>query len=69
MPWSGLRTVTLFSATTRLTSLLGSSRSPAMIACSGQTTTQAGSSPPSMRWAQKWHLAAVPVAGSMWMAS
>ena len=47
----------------------GSSRSPAMIAWTGQTTTHAGSSPTSVRWAQKWHLAAVPDSGSMWIAS
>ena len=43
--------------------------SPAMMACSGHTTTQAGSNPRSTRWLQKWHLAAVLVSGSMWIAS
>jgi hypothetical protein len=40
-----------------------------MMACSGHTTTQGGSIPSSTRWAQKWHLAAVPDSGSIWMAS
>ena len=36
-----------------------------MIASSGQTTTQAGWRSSSIRWAQKWHLAAAWVWGSM----
>ena len=47
----------------------GSSRSPATIACSGHTTTQLGSKPSVSRCAQKLHLAAVWVSGSMYRAS
>ena len=39
--------------------------SPGMIASVGQTTAQAGASPRSVRWAQKWHFSAVPEASSM----
>ena len=45
--------------------LLGSSMSPIQMDSVGQTCTQAGSSPWSMRWAQKLHFAAVLVFASM----
>ena len=45
--------------------LEASSRSPATMACVGQTVTQGGSRPTSTLCAQKLHFAAVSVAGSM----
>src|SRR5512132_340622 len=52
-----------------LITLDGSSRSPEMIAVSGQTISHAGFRPTSTRCAQKLHFAAVCSSGSMYSAS
>lgn len=65
VPFSGLRTLIACERAMMPTSLVGSSRSPKMRHCVGQTLTQAGSSRFSTRFAQKLHFSAVCVFGSM----
>ena len=52
VPFSSLRWDVVSSRINVAIGDSGSETSPEMIACSGQTTTHAGSSPRSVRWAQ-----------------
>ena len=69
VPASVLRALSSPEALSRDTTLAGSWKSPGMMASVGHTTAQAGASPTSVRWAQKWHFWAVPLSGWMYRAS
>ena len=58
VPAAGRSGCALRDASTRLMSLSGSSRSPNVKQCVGQTDTHAGSSPSFTRWMQNVHLSA-----------